>query len=135
MVEFSNKKLEELKKMASKKNIQGRSKMNKSQLIQVLSNKNNKSKKIYKLKGGMSINEINQIKTNMNSGIKCFFKFSEYEKIPKKTIKEIIYNENNNKLYITLESGVTLSNFIDKFEIEIEIDVNGKKIYTIKTIP
>ncbi len=66
MVEFSNKKLEELKKMASKKNIQGRSKMNKSQLIQVLSNKNNKSKKIYKLKGGMSIDEINQIKTNMN---------------------------------------------------------------------
>ena len=50
MVEFKEKTIEELRKMASRKKIEGRSKMNKAQLVKAL-NKISYSKK---MKGGMS---------------------------------------------------------------------------------
>ena len=53
MVQLKEKTLEELKKMASKKKIEGRSKMNKAQLLRALS----KSKKMRG--GGLNNNEIN----------------------------------------------------------------------------
>ncbi len=55
MVELKNKSVEELKKMASKKKIVGRSKMNKAQLVRALS----------KMKGGVMSN--NNLKKSFNN--------------------------------------------------------------------
>ncbi len=56
MVELKEKTVEELRKMASKKKIEGRSKMNKAQLVRALQKKSS-SKKIIrkKMKGGVVV--------------------------------------------------------------------------------
>ncbi len=57
MVQLTEKSVEELRKMASKKKIEGRSKMNKAQLVRALS----KKKKM--IGGALTDNEINSLTT------------------------------------------------------------------------
>ncbi len=59
MAQLKEKTLEELKKMASKKKIEGRSKMNKAQLIRALSKCTSKSKKM--VGGALSDQEIQDL--------------------------------------------------------------------------
>ncbi len=66
MVELKDKTVEELRKMASRKKIEGRSKMNKSELIRALKKKNliKKKMKRRKMKGGALNNEqITELRT------------------------------------------------------------------------
>ena len=50
MVELKEKTVEELRKMASRKKIEGRSKMNKEELVKALKKKTSTSKKMIKSK-------------------------------------------------------------------------------------
>ncbi len=61
MVELKNKTVEELRKMASRKKIEGRSKMNKSELIRALKKKSTTKKptKRRKMRGGVLVNGVN----------------------------------------------------------------------------
>ncbi len=59
MVELKDKTVEELRKMASKKKIEGRSKMNKAELVRALKKKTStkKTMKRRKMKGGALTDE------------------------------------------------------------------------------
>ncbi len=62
MVELKDKTVEELRKMASRKKIEGRSKMNKSELVRALKKKTTSTKKTLKrrkMKGGVIIRGVN----------------------------------------------------------------------------
>jgi hypothetical protein len=62
MVELKDKTVEELRKMASRKKIEGRSKMNKSELVRALKKKTTLTKKTSKrrkMKGGVIIRGVN----------------------------------------------------------------------------
>ncbi len=79
MVDLKDKTVEELRKMASKKKIEGRSKMNKAELVRVLKKKTSK-----KIKGGMNGLPNNILKeiytyTNCKDIIKYLPKLSKTE--------------------------------------------------------
>jgi hypothetical protein len=84
MVELKDKTVEELRKMASRKKIEGRSKMNKSELVRALKKKNS-SKKMKGGENGLSNNLIGEI--YKYTSCKDFFR--DVPKLSKVTLNKI----------------------------------------------
>ncbi len=100
MVELKEKTVEELRKMASKKKIEGRSKMNKAQLVRALkkTSSGKKTMKRRKMKGGMLDNE--QILDLLENPTNYMFKY--YSASPAR----IISIENNEENLLISREGV-----------------------------
>ncbi len=85
MVELKDKTVEELRKMASKKKIEGRSKMNKAELVRALKKKTSTKK----MKGGMNRLPNNVIREIYKYYINCKDFFRYVSKLNKVTLNNI----------------------------------------------
>jgi hypothetical protein len=88
MVELKEKTVEELRKMASRKKIEGRSKMNKSELVKALKKKTSTKKTIKRRKmrgGALTIDEIRDVLSHPQNYL---FKFDQYQPIRILSIRE-----------------------------------------------
>ncbi len=88
MVELKEKTVEELRKMASRKKIEGRSKMNKAELVKALKKKTSTKKTVKRRRirgGALTIEEINDLKTNPRN---YFLKLDQHRTLPILRIRE-----------------------------------------------